>query len=385
MQFHYISPSTLPSRSANSVHVAWQCDALCRLGIDVTLYAKRTVEEASDLPAALNEAYGIDTTGLRLQTVHNPSGRGDNLAIAYKAIRHLRGIDRDAAILSRNLYAAFVLAVLYRRPILFETHQLETGLRKWLQKRVVLCPWVITIVISDHLARYLTEHLGFPPRRMLVLHDAAPDGIEPVPVDQRRAQLCRLAEPANGPWRQVCGYFGHLYPGRGIEIVEAMAAAVPDALFLVYGGTEQDLETRRRSNDLPNLVFMGHVSHPIARRLMTMMDVLLMPYQENVSIGVSGHDTARWMSPMKMFEYLGTGVPIISSDLPVLREVLREGENCLLAPASDSSAWISALHRLRADQRLAARLGINAHEEYKAAHTWTARARNILAAIRRSS
>jgi glycosyltransferase involved in cell wall biosynthesis len=110
------------------------------------------------------------------------------------------------------------------------------------------------------------------------------------------------------------------------------------------------------------------------------MDVLLMPYQENVSIGVAGHDTARWMSPMKMFEYLGAGVPIISSDLPVLREVLNDGYNSLLAPASDARAWISALARLEADPGLAAHIAATAHAQYEQQHTWTRRAEQIVAA-----
>lgn len=382
MRFHYISPSTLPSRTANSVHVVWQCDGLCRVGANVTLYAKRAMPEPQQMAEAVSIAYGIQSSALRLETVFSASGRGDNLRIAYHAVRQIRHGGSGDAILSRNLYAAFALAVLYKVPLLFETHQLETGFRKWMQKLVVRCPWVTTIVISDHLAGYLTQHLGVAPRRTLVMHDAAPEGISPVPATERRARLCMLVEAARRPWKLVCGYFGHLYPGRGIEVVEAMAAARPDVLFLVYGGTEADLAVRRSTCRLDNLCFMGHVPHPAARELMCLMDVLLMPYQESVSIGVAGHDTARWMSPMKMFEYLGAGVPIISSDLPVLREVLSDARNALLASPSDAGAWISALARLDNNPALAARIGSTAHVEYQEKHTWTRRAEQIIAAAR---
>ena len=111
-----------------------------------------------------------------------------------------------------------------------------------------------------------------------------------------------------------------------------------------------------------------------------MMDVLLMPYQESVSIGVAGHDTARWMSPMKMFEYLGAGVPIISSDLPVLREVLLDGENSLLARPSDIDSWLAALDRVEDNPELAVRIGSNAHDQYERQHTWTCRAEKIIEA-----
>ncbi|MFN4310039.1 MAG: glycosyltransferase family 4 protein [Ferrovibrio sp.] len=338
--------------------------------------------DPADLPEALQAAYGIPASLLDLDTVYNPSGRGDSLRIAYHATRKIRHSESGGAILSRNLYAAFTLAVMYRMPLLFETHQLETGLRKFMQRQIVRCPWVATIVISTHLAELLPKHLSATPKRTIVLHDAAPQGIKPVPVTKKRERLRALAPIAEGSWTQICGYFGHLYTGRGIDIVEAMAAARPDTLFLVYGGTDADVAARRSSRRLANLSFMGHVPHPMARELMCLMDVLLMPYQQTVSIGVAGHDTARWMSPMKMFEYLGAGVPIISSDLPVLREVLRDDENCLLAGPADTTAWIDALDRLRDSPDLAARIGTAAHAEYEQRHTWTRRAEQILAAAK---
>jgi glycosyltransferase involved in cell wall biosynthesis len=382
MQLHYISPSTLPSRAANSVHVVWQCDGLCRSGAEVTLYAKRNMPDASQLEAELRSVYGVDHPALHLDTFYSNSRRGDSLLIAYHSARAIRRAGHGESILSRNLYAAFSLAVVQRIPLLFETHQLETGFKKWMQRAIMRCPWVTTIVISEHLAKYLTEHHGVEPHRTLVLHDAAPTGILPVPVAERRALICALVPAAEGCWKQVCGYFGHLYPGRGIEIVEAMAAARGDCLFLVYGGTESDLAARRAANRQTNLAFMGYISHPMARELMRIVDVLLMPYQESVSIGVAGHDTARWMSPMKMFEYLGSGVPIISSDLPVLREVLRDGENSLLANPSDVDSWLSALDRIEENSELAARLGSNAHDQYERQHTWTRRAEKIIEAAR---
>ena len=52
------------------------------------------------------------------------------------------------------------------------------------------------------------------------------------------------------------------------------------------------------------------------------MDIIWIPYQNSLSVDLEGIDTAQRMSPMKMFEYLLIGVPIVSSVLPVLCEVL---------------------------------------------------------------
>lgn len=381
MQFHYISPSVLPSRAANSVHVALQCEALSRAGAEVTLYAKRNDPEADRLPARLAESYGIDPSGIRLETYYSAGARGDTLRIA--AMAAMRVPVGAQAVLSRNLYAAFHLAVLRRQPLLFETHQLETGFRKTLQRAVMTRPWVTTVAISERLVAFLRAHQGVAPHRALVLHDAAREGIEALPPAARRPTLASLGalDVSGGQdWRAVCGYFGHLYAGRGIEIIEAMARARPGCLFLVYGGNDAEVNARRAGNTLANLRYLGHVPHPVARRAMGAMDVLLMPYQASVSIGVAGHDTVGWMSPMKMFEYLATGVPVLSSDLPVLREVLRDGENALLAKPDAVDAWLAALDRLLDAPDLARALGDTAHADYRAHHTWRARAERLMAA-----
>ena len=64
----------------------------------------------------------------------------------------------------------------------------------------------------------------------------------------------------------MCGYFGQLYEGRGIEIIEDMALNRPDILFLVYGGEPSDVSRRREKNsDLPN-IFLGDTSLTLKHR-----------------------------------------------------------------------------------------------------------------------
>ena len=53
MKLAYISPSILPSRTANSVHVAMQCDSLIQICDEVVLYAKRAIPENDKLRDAL--------------------------------------------------------------------------------------------------------------------------------------------------------------------------------------------------------------------------------------------------------------------------------------------------------------------------------------------
>ena len=103
-----------------------------------------------------------------------------------------------------------------------------------------------------------------------------------------------------------------------------------------------------------------------------------MPYQRQVAAS-SGGDIGRYFSPMKLFEYMAAGRAILSSDLPVLREVLSD-ENSLLLPPGDLDAWEAGLLGLRDDSAKRAALAANSLRDAQN-FGWEARAARILAGM----
>ena len=81
---------------------------------------------------------------------------------------------------------------------------------------------------------------------------------------------------------------------------------------------------------------------------------------------------------MKMFEYMSSNNPIISSDLPVLREVLTHNYNCLLCTPDNTDDWLFALDRICNDTSLAQTLSQNAFNDYDTKYTWKKRASTIV-------
>jgi glycosyltransferase involved in cell wall biosynthesis len=98
-------------------------------------------------------------------------------------------------------------------------------------------------------------------------------------------------------------------------------------------------------------------------------DILVLPNSANAV-------SSRYTSPLKLFEYLAAGRPIVASDLPALREVLRDGINALLVPADDPAALAASLLRLIQDRPLAARLARTAFDD-AALYSWDARAARL--------
>lgn len=376
---HYISTSLLPSQFANSIHVIHQCCALSKQGCQVVLYAKRAMQDPSDLNEVVSQSYGADLSNVKLVTFFKQSSRADALMIALMSWFHIMLHSWRDMVLSRNLYAAYILSLL-GRPITYETHDLEFGFRKKLQKFCLTRSRNHVVVISKKLSEHLASHHEITLSNVIILHDAAPGGMSSLSRADKDKTLEKIMSGQKIDWKSfecVAGYFGQLYEGRGIDIIEEMARLRPTYLFLIFGGNPADV-SRNQEKSYPNMVFFGHVPNRDARRYQKSVDALLMPYQRRVSIGIKGHDTAQWMSPMKLFEYMASGVPLISSDLPVLREVLTHKVNGMLAMPENVQEWVEALDELSQNKHSAQCVAQKAFDDYEAFYTWDRRAASLL-------
>jgi glycosyltransferase involved in cell wall biosynthesis len=172
---------------------------------------------------------------------------------------------------------------------------------------------------------------------------------------------------------RIAVYVGHLYDNRGIEEIFAVAEKARDVLFLLVGGWEKDVMRRReeaKRRKLTNVRIPGFVPNAQVPLYLSASDVLLMPYSQYVN-------TVRWMSPMKMFEYMAAGKPILATDLPPIREVLHDGHNAVLVAPDDSSALLDGLNTLLHDPALMNRVASRAFQDVQI-YTWRKRAERIL-------
>ena len=173
----------------------------------------------------------------------------------------------------------------------------------------------------------------------------------------------------------VVGYSGHLYPWKGVDVLLDALAALPDVKGIVVGGhpRETDLERlRARAHSLglgARVTFTGMVRPREVAAHLEPADVLVLP---NPASATSG----RYTSPLKLFEYLAMGRPIVASDLPAFREVVRHGENALLFEAGNAAALAEALRTVVGHPALAESLGRRAFETARG-YSWDARAERL--------
>jgi glycosyltransferase involved in cell wall biosynthesis len=191
--------------------------------------------------------------------------------------------------------------------------------------------------------------------------------------------------PSSAPAVATAAYAGHLYPWKGVDVFIRALALTPGVRGLIIGGHPKEPD-RMRIERLARvagvsdrLEMTGLVPAPEVPDHLARASMLVLP---NTSTAIS----ERYTSPLKLFEYLWTGLPIVASDLPAIREVLTHGTTALLVRPGDPEALSAALRTLAADASLAASLG-TAARALAPDFTWSRRAERlepVLAAAVRS-
>ncbi len=368
----YASYSLIPSGQANSIQVMKMCEAFAEQSADLELLCRRPNRAAGD-PAA---HYGVKRN-FKIRSFFLPRVPLLSRAL-YTAVSllRLRGKPKGFLLFGRDAYLMGVVAALGwpAARLALEVHQPPSGpLEHFLQSRVFGSRhFAGLVVISEALRRdYLERYPQLDVDQVWVAHD----GADPLPLDEAAEPIDRSGSPFQ------LGYVGSLAPGKGLELISQLAPMLPDCEFHIVGGSAEDVAAWQAKAPHSNLIFHGVHPPETIPGWRARFDVLLAPYQDQVLVGAKRVDVAKWMSPLKVFEAMASAKPLLASDLPVLREVLVDGENALLAPADDPKYWAERVQQLRDDAGLRAKLGRAARAQFLAEYTWARRAELILSRL----
>lgn len=376
MRLVYLHTAPVPSLAANAVQVAKMCDAFAGAGVDTTLMVPGDRQQGSGAYARVSEAYGLRWQ-FEVSHAFLPNCPGSQFIFSIQALASQWG--KSPFLVYTRAVSIASTAHFFRVPFALELHVSASSYRQRLARRLDILSRSRylrgVIVISDKLRADYERNYPMMKGRILVAHDGAN------PVDP--SQPVKTRELA-GDFR--VGYVGHLYPGKGMEIILPLARQCPWATFHIVGGREEDItHWKQASQEMANIHFHGHVPHEVTREYISGMDAVLAPYMRIVrGEGGGEQNLADWMSPLKIFEYMAQSKAIIASDLPVLREVLRHGENALLCDPDDPAAWAVALEGLARQRQRLTELGERAQRDFLNGYSWDQRAKRILDGLQTS-
>ncbi len=384
MRILYFADIRFPLERANGVQTAETCHGLARRGHDVRLVVRPDTHRPARDPFAY---YGLAPeprlSVLRVTAHGGPAAR--RAAYLAVALARTAWAGPGDVVLTRDLAVASLLVRLparLRPPVVYESHGFAPAVSEELPLLLSGTPpasrakrrrlagrerrvWRQVdgyVTITAALGAELEARFGPRPRLVVI-----PDGTRLPAGDGGRAGI-----RTDGP--PVVGYAGHLYPWKGLDILIQALRRLPGIRGLIIGGMagEHDLERIRGLADqlAPGQVtFVGQVEPFNVPGLLRQADVLVLP-------NTPSRLSAAYTSPLKLFEYMASGRPIVASDLPALREILRDGDNALLVEPGNPEALAVAIARVASDAELAARLATRARHD-AAAYTWDARAARV--------
>lgn len=225
------------------------------------------------------------------------------------------------------------------------------------------------VAISGALSQYMVRDLGVRAQRVVVAHDGVfldrYDAVRGIPCAALRKEL---GIPDD---RFVLMHTGSLFSGRGIELFEAVLRKVPDVLCISVGGTQADIvRWQQHYAAFPQMRFLPHQPQELIVRYQMCADALLFPMTKASPIW--------WCtSPLKLFEYLATGVPIVGSAIGSAAEVVNEG-NCVGFDADEPDSLVAAVHWVMRNPDAARARACAGLDMVAKDYTWQARAKRIV-------
>lgn len=281
-----------------------------------------------------------------------------------------------------------LLKPLHGSRIIYEVHDLEAGhpskASKWPRFFWTrFLPWLDHVALT-RATRIVSltqtfkdwavqNHIKQAPNIAVIPDAFDPDLYYPVDVSKARLQL-GLPNHAF-----IFGYAGLTFAYRNLDLlVEAfaqIAASDHDAMLILVGGRPkevEELQSLATKLHIPQeqVVMTGQLPQERSAAYVQSADVLAIP------------DTVTGMtaSPLKLFEYMAAGKPIICKDMPALREIVDETA-ALFFKGGDVDSLADGLRVLKQDPALRERMGKAALAQ-SAGYTYAARARKIAEVVR---
>jgi glycosyltransferase involved in cell wall biosynthesis len=210
----------------------------------------------------------------------------------------------------------------------------------------------VMFAVSETLRNLVSERWDADAKRISIV----PNGVE-LETFRPDAEPLGVRKELGLEGKRVVCFVGALGPWHGLEnLIQSIPCVledVPDAEFLLVGamkefGTSQLAEMAKEYGVSNKMHLLGRKLPSEVPRILVESDVAVAPYPAR-DFG---------FSPLKLFEYMACGVPIVCSDLPSTREIVENDRNGLLVPPEDKDSLAEAIVRILVDGNLGRRLSV---------------------------
>jgi len=376
MKIIYIANSRIPTTKAHGFQIIKMCEAFSNTGLQVELWAPKRFNPIKEDPFRyynIRETFTIKKIAV-IDLIPLSRYLGfianfiESFSFAVFTVVALSRRDFDI-IYSRDQFTLWFLSF-FNKKFIYEIHSFPRHAalyrRIWKKAHKII---VITSALKNLVVR-----AGASEEKIMIAPDAV-DMADFEAVSQTVDELkIELVLPKDKFLIGYVGRFKTLGMEKGIKtMIEALPILGRDVKMIFVGGEELEIKEYKnlanRFNVLAQCVFVGYQPRSKAIKYIKAMDVLVIP-SPNVLF------YAFYASPLKLFEYMASGRPIIASDLPALREILND-KNALFFKPDSASELAQAVKMLKSSHTLGYHLSQQALADVRE-YTWDNRARRIL-------
>jgi glycosyltransferase involved in cell wall biosynthesis len=271
------------------------------------------------------------------------------------------------------LYTREQFVGLFFKDFILEMHSMPETVTKFNKK--IWKKAGALVVLTSFIKKMLIEN-GVSDKILI-----APDGINLAVFDiniSREEARKKVGLPQDKKILLYTGRFNTMGMDKGLsDILRSLNNLDGSVLFLAVGGSDEDVVSYEKMAESLSVKekskFLGYCSQSKLAIYQKAADCLLMPFPFN-------RHFAYYMSPLKMFEYMASGRPIVASDLPSIRDVLNES-NAVLVKPDDASSLAEGVRSVLLSKELGDKISKQAFSDVSK-YTWQKRAGNILSFVK---
>lgn len=378
----YAAFEPFPNAKGSGTRMARLLEALASAGAEVTLFTL----PGRHVTLPLNRlARHVPIQVVESNFLRRGEAFRDRLAREFVTLRpdviHYRGLFEAQAAAAYARHAAvrrvfevnglFSVELDYHYPHVADSLEFQRKLRLFELRALAEADLLLTQ--SETTRGFLVGRAPEIERRCVVVPNAAEPADYPEGARTRRGDTARML------------YAGTLAPWQGVaELLMAVRRVVrraPVSLTLAgpmrHSWQKQLERVVHKLGIAPHVRVLGPVSRRSLARHISASDICVAPLRRDE------RNLRQGCSPLKLFEYMAAGRPIISTDLPCVREIVEHEQSALLATSARPSALVEPIVRLLEDPELAQSLGDRARERVLSGATWAHRQRVLLEAYSR--
>ena len=367
MKILYISNSRIPTEKAYGIQIIKMCEAFSNLKINLELVLptrKNKKFKNIDILKYYNIKNNFKIKKIKTFDPNFLMKLPDGVYIKFQILFFIvclffyllfKKNKSEYFFYTRDEYLLPLLQKFYNK-VIWEAHTLPDNKNKYL-KYWEKCYKIIAI--SQSLKNELVK-LGIKENKILVAHD----GVD-LNNFQKLKQKLDLAEN-----KKVILYSGHLYDWKGAQVLADASEFLSDDCEVIFiGGTDLDIKNFKNKNKNKKIKILGYKNPKLIPEYLESADVLILPNSAK-------DEKSKWTSPMKLFEYMASGRPIIASDLPNIKEVLNEN-NAIFFKPDNSQDLAKKIESVLNNKNLVDKISQQAYQDVKN-YTWDKRAEKIL-------